>query len=375
MTGSGILTAPWAGHYDLAPINSGTAALSLAVKLSISSKTILQSPEVILPAYGCPDLIAAVVAQGALPVLVDLVKDRPWLDLEAVKRALTENTVGIVAVGFLGIPERLVALKQIAEDAGVRLIEDSAQVFPPFSSGNGLADYVILSFGRGKPINLMGGGALLIRRDHAAECASVLASLPVSVVAGGVAWRFQRWLFNLLLTRPLYGLIERLPFLGIGRTIYHPLEAICHQFPVEGLLEAGVDGFRNRKDNGAVYSETLAELTGKGWTLLPRACSEGEALGDLASSPPILLRYPLLAPSRQIRDRAIVELNRRGIGASAFYGQVLPRIEGVNQIVSSEAAEFARACNFAERLITLPAHEDVHARDILFMSRVLNKLT
>lgn len=374
MVGSRHWIPPWDGQYDLTPVNSGTAALSLAVKLSINIRTPPQSPEVILPAYGCPDLIAAVVAQGARPVLVDLIEGRPWLDLEAVQRECTENTVAIVAVGFLGIPERMGALRQIANDAGVSLIEDAAQLFPPYSSDNGLADYVILSFGRGKPINLMGGGALLIRRDHAADCASILAALPKTMVTGGTTWQLRRWLFNFLLSRPLYGLMERIPFLGIGRTEYHPLEAIYHQLPVEGLLEAGIEEFNHRNDCGALYSESLAELECKGWTLLPRACLEAETNEGLACSQPFLLRYPLLAPSRQVRDRALAELGRRGIGASGFYNQALPQIEGVNQIVPSVASEFAQATDFARRLITLPTHEDVHTDDILVISRVLNEL-
>lgn len=372
---SGIPGFPWAAHYDLTTVNSGTAALSLAVALSIAGKGLPKKPEVILPAYGCPDLIAAVVAQGARPVLVDVTEGRPWLDLEAVQRALTENTVGIVAVDFLGIPERLVALKRIAEEAGVSLIEDSAQAFPPFSSTNGLADYVVLSFGRGKPVNLMGGGGLLVRRDLAAKSASALARLPKKVVSGGAAWKVRRWLFNLLLTRRFYGLMERMPFLGIGSTVYHPLKEIYRQFPVEGLLEAGVEGFNNREDKGAVYPQTLAELAGDGWTLLPQACFEGEVLEGLASSAPMVLRYPLLAPSCHTRDRALAELNRRGIGASSFYGQALPQIEGVNQIVSSVSGEFPRACDFAKRLITLPTHEDVQSEDIRLAFSVLDELS
>ena len=177
-----ISGTPWAERYDSVFVNSGTAALSLAVKLSLRKKRIQQSPEVVLPAYGCPDLIAAVVAQGARPVLVDLAQGRPWMNLEAVENAITDNTVAIIAAGFVGIPERLFALRAIADKNNVALIEDSAQVFPPYSCSNGLADYLVLSFGRGKPINLMGGGALLIRKDHAGEIAlnspGVLGTLP-----------------------------------------------------------------------------------------------------------------------------------------------------------------------------------------------------
>lgn len=372
--GAGGPVAPWGRQYDSVFVNSGTAALSLAMKLSANSKVTRQCPEVIIPAYGCPDLIAAVVAEGARPVLVDLVKDRPWMDLEAVKRSITENTVAIVAVGFLGIPERLTALRRLADDAGARLIEDSAQVFPPSSSVDGVADYVVLSFGRGKPINLMGGGALLIRKDHAVDSEGVLMALPTTMVSAGFGWHLKRRVFNWLLSRPMYGLMERVPFLGIGRTVYHPLETICRQLPVAGLLEAGIERFNSRKDNGAVYNKALAILAGKGWTLLPPACFEGAALDGLVSTSQALLRYSLLAPDRRVRDQSLIELNRRGVGASAFYGQALPQIEGVDQTLSFATAGFPGAQDFSQRLLTLPAHEDVQEEDIVFISRILSQL-
>ncbi|MGO1501010.1 MAG: DegT/DnrJ/EryC1/StrS family aminotransferase [Marinobacter sp.] len=371
MAHSDVLAAPWAEHYESAFVNSGTAALSLAVKLSIKSKQTRQTPEVILPAYGCPDLVAAVVARGARPVLVDLMQGRPWMNLDALESAVTENTVGIIAVGFLGIPERLFPLRRIADKNDVTLIEDSAQVFPPSSSGNGLADYVVLSFGRGKPINLMGGGALLIRKDHVEQSASVLAALPEVEPPSGTAWRFRRWLFNLLLTRPLYGAMEKVPFLGIGQTVFHPLTSIDRQTPVGGLLEAGIEGFNNRKDIGAVYSEALLGLVDKGWVQLAPDCFGEAALEGPVPASPILLRYPLLAPSRQIRDEALLELNRVGIGASAFYCQALPAIDGVSNLVTAAASAFPCARDFAERLITLPSHEDVSTKDINSVADIL----
>ena len=58
---------------------SGTAALAAA----ISAAKLLKNknyPEVILPAYACPDLVSAAVFAGVKPVLVDLEAERPWLD-------------------------------------------------------------------------------------------------------------------------------------------------------------------------------------------------------------------------------------------------------------------------------------------------------
>lgn len=78
------------GHYDdsllqavFSPysprfFDSGTAALAASILVSISKKA-TPEPEVILPAYGCPDLISAVVYAGAKPVLVDL-EEKPSMD-------------------------------------------------------------------------------------------------------------------------------------------------------------------------------------------------------------------------------------------------------------------------------------------------------
>ena len=56
--------------------DSGTSALAASVLVAINVKG-ASDPEVILPAYGCPDLISAVVFAGKRPVLVPIQADRP----------------------------------------------------------------------------------------------------------------------------------------------------------------------------------------------------------------------------------------------------------------------------------------------------------
>ena len=89
---------------------SGTAALAAAITAAIRLKAI-DKPEVILPAYGCPDLISAVVFAGAKPVLVDFETDRPWMDLEQLLTKIRAQTVAIIAVNLFGISERLEQLR------------------------------------------------------------------------------------------------------------------------------------------------------------------------------------------------------------------------------------------------------------------------
>ena len=139
---------------------SGTAALAIALHCAKKLHPLGNKRQVIIPGYGCPDLVSAVVHAGLVTVLVDLEADSHQLSHQAIQRALTEKTLPIVAVNFLGLPGRLPNLRQITDSAECLLIEDNAQWFPE-PEDKLYGDFVITSFGRGKPVNLLGGGLLL----------------------------------------------------------------------------------------------------------------------------------------------------------------------------------------------------------------------
>ena len=362
---------PWQGDYQTWFIGSGTQALSAAVLLAIT-RTAPEAllPEVILPAYGCPDLVAAVLAQGARPVLVDLLPDQPFMDAEKLARAISDDTVAIIAAGFLGVPERLSLLAGICKGRGIWLIEDSAQCFPPDCAREPIADCAVLSFGRGKPINLMGGGALLVRDDHAAMASEVLSRLPEQPLKIDWQWRARRQIFNFLLGRAGYGLLRRLPFFGLGKTVYKPVTGLHRIRLPDGLLEAGIRGAGERPSVAADYVRELNFLGPRGWTGFM-----DEAIAEDSGSGRVTLRYGLLAPDRTTRDRAVDALSKTGIGANGFYERVLPEIAGVSDVLVASGANYPNAESFADRLITLPSHEDVTVRDLAAIAATLGKIS
>lgn len=361
---------PWAAPYHTEFMGSGTEALSLAVAIAIRRHSQVSTPEVIIPAYGCPDLVSAIVAQGARPVLVDLLPDCAYMSDTWIREAITASTVAVVGVGFLGIPERLEELSGICREHNLFLIEDSAQCFPPASAFKPHADLVVLSFGRGKPINLMGGGALLVRTDLAGQAEESVAQHPVSVLKVGMAWLIKRFVFNLLMRRLPYYVLERLPFLGIGETKFHRLVTISRLDLPESVLQAGLRDFQLRPLIHQRYDTELAGLEARGWKCLTSDRSE-MSRNDLQQPVP-LLRYPVLAPSKDMRDRAIAALNSAGIGASAFYERTLPQIDGVEAEV--EGRDYPVASDFASRLLTLPTHENVTSADVTLIGRILLSL-
>lgn len=366
-TESGSL--PWEEFYRTEFTGSGTEALSIAIALAIQLREAPGQPEVIIPAYGCPDLIAAIVAQGAKPVLADLLPDSSFMSEVELEEAITASTVAVVGVGLLGVPERLDILSEFCRAKDLLLIEDSAQCFPPASSHDPLANLVVLSFGRGKPINLLGGGALLIQNDIAGEAYETLKRYPVTPSASEWVWRVKCVVFNLLLSRYFYGVLERLPFLRIGETRFQELEAISRlDSPPERLL-AGLREYHVRPPIHKLYEVELADIEIHGWKRLMQPVGGAPELVEH----PSLLRYALLAPSREVRDRAIAALNAAGIGASKLYGSALPGIDGIASFL--DMREFPVAGDFASRLLTLPSHEDVTPADIELAARIISGLT
>ena len=237
------LFLPWQAGF----FNSGTAALAAAVMAAIRRKG-AHDPEVILPAYGCPDLVSAVLHAGARPVLVDLEPQRPWMDLEQLSASVRTQTAAIVAVSLFGIRERMPALRAIAGRTAAVLIEDSAQAFPK----NGVesfwdGDLVVLSFGRGKPVGLLGGGAVLYRdesfRGLLPECAPG-ADAPT---LQGMSFRLKAGLYNLMSSPRAYWIPAGLPFLHLGETRFRPLPAVgCMDAARLELLSVNTAVFRRR---------------------------------------------------------------------------------------------------------------------------------
>ena len=140
-------------------LGSGTQALALAIKDSaVRSRS--SRPEVILPAYGCPNLIAASVHAGVRPRLVDIAKGQWGYDLDQLAAALSKDTVAIVAVNLLGVGDQADRLREIATPSAIPLIQDSAQHLPQDLPVSWRGEYIVFSFGRGKPLNLLRGGVL-----------------------------------------------------------------------------------------------------------------------------------------------------------------------------------------------------------------------
>jgi dTDP-4-amino-4,6-dideoxygalactose transaminase len=347
--------SPFGSRY----FDSGTAALAAAVIVAIRMAR-QEHPEVIIPAYGCPDLVSAVLYAKAKPVLVDLQPERPWMDLNQLSSRISVRTVAIIAVDLLGIPERMVEIRALADNASVLLIEDSAQAFPVHDTeACWSGDLVVLSFGRGKPVNLLGGGAVLYRDMTLGNALAKVAAKPRAARIQNGIFRVKTAIYNRLRSPRLYWLLQDLPFLHLGETHFRPLTGISgmDQYRI-GLLPANIEAYRDFNANvQSAIADMVAELADSSEYLvnLPDACGIPRNLR--------LLRYPLLTAPDQ-RDRIYGELRQAGMGPSIMYPTSLPDIPGLNVFLGEQGGCFPIAGEFAARILTLPTHNRVAIRDI-----------
>lgn len=144
--------------YALA-VSSGTAALSVA----LAALGVGPGQEVIIPAYLWVAVAAAVVNQGAIPVLADI-DDTFCLDPEDVKRRITPRTSGVILVHMSGAPGDAPAIRSVARERGLFLLEDCAQCAGGSVEGQSVGtfgDMGIFSFQMNKNMTSGEGGCIL----------------------------------------------------------------------------------------------------------------------------------------------------------------------------------------------------------------------
>ncbi len=109
--------------------------------------------------------MAASVAKAGLKIAIYDLDPRTFApDMDSVKANFSKNTLAIISQHLLGIPTPVDELRQIAEGIGAYIVEDAAQALGGTMNGRSLGtmgDFGFFSFGRGKPLSLGGGGALI----------------------------------------------------------------------------------------------------------------------------------------------------------------------------------------------------------------------
>lgn len=140
--------------------NTGTNALHLA----LDSIGIKEGDEVIMPSFTFAATAQAVVMCGGTPVFCEVEPDTFLIDMEDVKKKLTDRTKAILPVHYAGRPCDMDALMKLKKETGIRIIEDAAHAFGSDYKGQkigSIGDITCFSFDSIKVMTCGEGGAIV----------------------------------------------------------------------------------------------------------------------------------------------------------------------------------------------------------------------
>jgi len=350
-------------------MDSGRAALALA--LAALHRARPDRDEVVLPAFTCFTLPAAAVRAGLRVRLVDLVPQSFAPDPDQLSAVAGPRTLAVVAPHLVGYPLDLTPLRHAAARVGAIVVDDAAQALGARIAGlpaGAAGDLGILSFGRGKPLTALGGGAVICDDPQIAapieDAARALAAPPRGAALRHAA---AAALYTPVLSPRLYWLPARLRFLKLGLTEYdpgfplRPLDAFRTSLAVRGLERLALVNEARRR-TAERLTRALADIPGL--TLLPVP-----AAGHV-----IFLRFPILFPSPADRDRAHAALRAAGIGSSRLYPAPLTAIPHLARHSPDAGRSFPVAAQLAGTLLCVPTYPHVGEREVAITAAILRSV-
>ncbi len=153
-------TAKFAGAAHAVAVNSGTAALHVA----LAALGIGPGDEVVVPSLTFAATANSVVYCGGTPLFADVLPDSLLIDPNSVEKLLTPKTKAVIGVDYAGQPCDWDALRLLADQRGLKLVADSCHALGARYKGRNvgtLADITAFSFHPVKHITTAEGGMAL----------------------------------------------------------------------------------------------------------------------------------------------------------------------------------------------------------------------
>ena len=325
--------AEYIGVEHAVAVASGTAALDLILR----AYGIRPGDEVITTPFSFIATANAVLYQGARPVFADIDPATYNLDPEKVKELITPKTRAIIAVHLYGHPADMQALREIADDHNLLLIEDAAQSHGALYKGSktgSLGDAAAFSFYPTKNMTTGEGGMVTTNDRALAERIRLLrnhgqAEKYLHVELG----------FNLRMTSIAA---------AIGRVQLRKLEQLNQR----------------RRENAAALTSLLSKIAGI-ITPVERSWARHVYHQYVIR---VTEEYPLS------RSQLVEALGRRGIGTAVHYPRTIPEQPLYKRLGIGCPNGCPNARRAAREVLSLPVHPAVTLSDIRYVARAIEEL-
>lgn len=314
-----------------------TASGRNAIYLALRMMKLERNNEVLIPAYACYAVRAA-IQLVCRPVVVDIDEETYNIRPEEIEKHITKNTKAILVAHLYGNPCRLDKIVDIGRAHNLAIIEDVAQALGGRYNGKMLGsfgDFTVFSFWFTKDITSFRGGALLTneRLDIHLRPLSAFLVFP----------RLFTSLFALQQIRMtpsfIYSPLRRrflIPFFTRNSDKFHPSgETLCNYqcYLLYQQLAQMSHIIGKRRWNAKYYSERLRDIV-----TVPTETEDGKHT---------YFRYTVQLDDR---DRLYSYLLAKGIEADKMYDYYL--------------APLPRSVGAAKKNLNLPVHHRLSVSDL-----------
>jgi perosamine synthetase len=154
-------------------VGSGTDALHLSYLLA----GIERGDEVLTPVFTCTATNIPLLYIGAIPIFVDVDPKTLNIDVNHARKLITKRTKAIVCVHYAGFPCDMDALRELADEFQIPIIEDAAHAVGTKYKGRSvgsISEFTMFSFQAIKHITTGDGGLLTFKDSSLLEKAKRL---------------------------------------------------------------------------------------------------------------------------------------------------------------------------------------------------------
>ena len=153
-------------------VSSATAGM----QIMLAALGIGPGDEVITPSQTWVSTVNLIMLAGATPIFVDVDRDTLMVTPQAIEEAITPRTKAIIPVHYAGAPVDLDAIRAVAQQHAIPLIEDAAHAVGTFYKGVpiGRQGTAIFSLHAIKNITSAEGGVIVTDDDALAETLAML---------------------------------------------------------------------------------------------------------------------------------------------------------------------------------------------------------
>jgi len=302
-------------------VNSGTSALDIAVQFTFVATS------------------NAILYNRLKPVFADICDDTFNIDPEEIRRKITKDTRAIIYVDYAGHPCDIKALREIADEFDLRLIEDACHAIGAEYGGKkvgNFADLTTFSFHPVKHITTGEGGAVVTDDEELYRRLSLLRNHGIDRDARDRYGPDAAWAYDVKHLGRNYRMTDFQAALGISQLK-----------KLDGFIE-------KRSELTSMYDELLSDVDAAG---LPVVKSNVKHAWHL---------YTVLLYGSIDRDKFFKYMRTSGIGVNVHYIPTYRHSYYVRNF-GFDPGDFPVTEEVFSRIITLPLHPQMPADDVSYI--------